>query len=169
VSQTQTADRSASASIIDDETVSCALHDGETTFIIALPGNGLCDRFTFLNENAAACGELRIAVSDSLLPADSSKWTEVDGIIPFAHKRLFNLSMLGVDTRFVRLSFRVESLKEHSAAQNRKAAPIPDPFGKSALAEAVDAHFIKLHAPRREAFVSVASVSVAPLSFAPNE
>src|SRR5260370_24143537 len=97
-------DPSSATSIIDDSTVSCPLRKGDTTFVIALPTNGLRDRFTFINENAAACGELKIAVADSRLAADSPKWMEVDGIIPFSHKRLFNLSILGVETRFVRLS-----------------------------------------------------------------
>ena len=69
----------------------------------------LIDRFTFVNENAAAHGELRIAVSNYRLPADSSKWTEVQGVIPFARKRLFNLSMLGVEAKYVRFSFHVDT------------------------------------------------------------
>src|SRR6202140_1374707 len=93
---------------VDDDTVSCVLKEGETTFIIELPNNVARDRFTFLNENAAACGELRIAVSDSPLPPDSPKWTEVDGIVPFAHKRLFELSMLGVEAKYMKLLFHVE-------------------------------------------------------------
>ena len=169
ISDTHTDNPPAIASIIDYETVSCALHEGETTFIIALPRNTLPDRFTFLNENAAACGELRIAVSNSRLPADSSKWTEVDGIVPFAHKRLFNLSMLGVETRFVRLSFHVESSGENTTDQNRETTRVSNAFRTSALAEAVDAHFIRLHAPRRDSLTSFASVSVAPLSSVPNE
>src|ERR1700747_1149619 len=47
------------ATVVDGETISCALPEGLTTFIIALPKNGLPDRFVFLNENAAARGELR--------------------------------------------------------------------------------------------------------------
>src|SRR6476469_5292854 len=102
------ASHKATAAFVDNDTISCVLKEGETTFIIQLPKNSPSDRFTFLNENAAACGELRIAVSDSPLPVDSPKWTEVDGIVPFAHKRLFKLSMLGVETKFVRLSFKVD-------------------------------------------------------------
>jgi hypothetical protein len=124
----------ASVSFVDHDTISCALREGETTFIIKLPKNSSADRFTFLNENAAACGELRIAVSDSPLPADSPKWTEVDGIVPFAHKRLFKLSILGVETKFVRLSFKVESRAQDSAT-------ISDPFRASFLAAASDSKF----------------------------
>src|SRR3977135_1876149 len=101
-------DASPTALIMDDDTISCPLQGGETTFVIALPKAALLDRFTFVNENAAARGELKIAVSNYRLPASSSKWTEVEGVIRFARKRLFNLSMLGVEAKYVRFSFHVE-------------------------------------------------------------
>ena len=101
-------EQSPTALIMDDDTISCPLQGGDTTFVIALPKTALIDRFTFVNENATARGELKIAVSNCPLPAKSSKWTEVDGVIPFARKRLFNLSMLGVEAKYVRLSFHVE-------------------------------------------------------------
>ena len=144
----------ATAAFVDRDTISCVLQEGETTFIIQLPGNSLPDRFTFLNENAAACGELRIAVSDSPLPADSPKWTEVDGIVPFAHKRLFKLSMLGVETKFVRLSFKVDGRQPDSAR-------ISDPFRTSVLAAAINSNFTRLH--EQAVDLSVATVSVAAL------
>jgi hypothetical protein len=139
---------------VDDDTVSCVLKEGETTFIIELPNNAARDRFTFLNENAAACGELRIAVSDSPLPPDSPKWTEVDGIVPFAHKRLFKLSMLGVETKFVRLSFKVDG-------QRQDSAKISHPFQTSVLMAVINSSFSRLHQPGRD--LSVAAVSVAAL------
>jgi hypothetical protein len=126
------------AAFVDRDTISCTLREGETTFIIQLPKNSQSDRFTFLNENAAACGELRIAVSDSLLPADSPKWTEVDGIVPFAHKRLFKLSVLGIETKYVRLSFKVEGHAQESAH-------ILDPFRTPVLATGIDSNFPTLH------------------------
>jgi hypothetical protein len=144
----------SNAAFIDSNTVSCVLKEGETTFIIELPRNADIDRFTFLNENAAACGELRIAVSNSPLPVDSPKWTEVDGIVPFAHKRLFKLSMLGVETKFVRLSFRVDGDQERSAK-------ISNPFRSSILAETINSHFTRLRGVSRE--LNFATISVAPL------
>ncbi len=101
-------DASPTALIMDDDTISCPLQGGETTFVITLPKAAIIDRFTFVNENAAARGELKIAVSNYRLPANSSKWKEVEGVIPFARKRLFNLSMLGIEAKYVRLSFSVE-------------------------------------------------------------
>ena len=98
---------SAAALIMDDDTLSCPLQEGETTFIISFPRTSLLDRFTFINENAAVQGEMRIAVSNYRLPADSPKWTDVSGKTQFTSKRLFNLSMVGVEARYVKLSFHV--------------------------------------------------------------
>jgi hypothetical protein len=150
-------------SIVDDSTINCALHTGETTFIITLPKNTNRDGFTLVNENAAACGELRIAVSNSPLPPDSPQWTKVDGIVPFAHKRLFKLSMLGVETRFVRLSFHVETGSENSPGP-RAGGNISSTFHSSALAEAVDSHFAAAH--ERHADFLAGLESLAPLSTA---
>src|SRR6266567_7420595 len=141
------------AAFVDTDTISCFLKEGETTFIIELPNNARRDRFTFLNENADACGELRIAVSDSQLPADSPKWTEVDGVVPFAHKRLFKLSMLGVETKFVRLSFRVDR-------QRQESAELSDPFRSSLLATNTNSRLGKFDLVKCD--FSMAAISVAP-------
>jgi hypothetical protein len=93
---------------LDNDTISCPLREGDTTFIISLARSSTLDRFTFINENTAARGELRIAVSNEKLSADSDKWMPVDGAVSFKRKRLFNLSMLGVDAKYVRLTFHVE-------------------------------------------------------------
>ena len=100
--------KSAAALIMDDETLSCPLQEGQTTFVIKLPTTAQLDRFTFVNENASAAGHLKISVSNYRLPAASPKWVDVDGNINFTRKRLFNLSMLGVEARYVKLSFTVE-------------------------------------------------------------
>lgn len=101
--------RAGSAVVLRDETLSCPLQEGITTFVIKLPTTTLLDRFTFVNENAAASGELKISVSNYQLPAVSPKWVEVDGNILFSRKRLFNLSMVGVEARYVKLSFHVQN------------------------------------------------------------
>ena len=99
---------SAVALIMDDDTLSCPLQEGETTFIISFPKTSPLDRFTFVNENAEVKGEMRIAVSNFRLPANSPKWIEVRGKTALLHKRRFNLSMVGVEARYVKLSFHVE-------------------------------------------------------------
>ncbi len=93
--------------ILDDGTVSCPLPEGETTFVIKIPTPVVHDRFTFLNENAEAAGILKIAVANDRLPVASPKWVEVDGAVDFTRKRIFHLSMVGVDARYVKLSFQV--------------------------------------------------------------
>jgi hypothetical protein len=158
----------SAASIVDDSTVSCPLREGDTTFVIALSTNALRDRFTFINENAAACGELKIAVADSRLAADSPKWRQVDGIIPFSHKRRFNLSTLGVETKFVRLTFHVESAHEDLTDSN--VARLQNTFRFSALEAAINSHFsVRAHAQRPATGTIFCSLSVAPLSAPSNQ
>jgi hypothetical protein len=104
---------------LDNDTVSCSLPEGDTTFIISLVRSSPLDRFTVINENLAARGELRIAVSNEKLSADSDKWTPVDGAVSFKRKRLFNVSMLGVEAKYVRLTFHVEHENEIAALGQR--------------------------------------------------
>ncbi len=94
--------------LTDPGTLSCRLQEGQTTFVIKLPAAALLDRFTFVNENVMAAGQLKISVSNDRLPVESAQWVAVDGNIPFSHKRLFNVSMVGVEARYLKLSFNVE-------------------------------------------------------------
>ena len=94
--------------VMDQDTVSSPLPEGDTTFIIFVARSSTLDRFTFINENKPARGELRIAVANEKLSADSDKWTSVDGAVSFKRKRLFNVSMLGVEAKYVRLTFHIE-------------------------------------------------------------
>jgi hypothetical protein len=162
------------ALIMDDDTISCPLQGGQTTFVITLPNASLLDRFTFVNENAAARGELKIAVSNYRLPANSSKWTEVEGVIPFARKRLFNLSMLGVEAKYVRLSFHVEkegriaalglygeqSLKNFADKQGR-VTQVDNPGRAFNLQDLVNFNFANLYARAHVAFVSSGTPNAA--------
>ena len=100
-------DSNVTALILDDDTLSYPLQEGETTFLITFPKVSLLDRFTFVNENAAAEGEMKIFISNSRLNADSPRWAEVNGSTRFTGKRLVNQSLLGVEARYVKLSFRV--------------------------------------------------------------
>lgn len=161
------------ALIMDDDTISCPLQGGDTTFVIALPKATLIDRFTFVNENATARGDLKIAVSNYRLPANSAKWTEVEGVIPFARKRLFNLSMLGVEAKYVRLSFHVEkegriaalglygedSLRNFAEKQGR-IIQVKNSAAALRLENAVNFNFANLYAQAHVVFVS----SGAPFS-----
>jgi len=94
--------------VMDQDTVRSPLPEGDTMFIIFLARSSTLDRFTFINENKPARGKLRIAVANEKLSADSDKWTSVDGAVSFKRKRLFNVSMLGVEAKYVRLAFHIE-------------------------------------------------------------
>ena len=94
--------------VMDKDTVSSALAEGDTTFVIFIARSSAIDRFTFINEGKSARGQLKIAVANEKLSADSDKWMSVDGAVSFKSKRLFNVSMLGVDAKYVRLTFHVE-------------------------------------------------------------
>jgi hypothetical protein len=108
ISKIETAPADLRGSVPARDIIICNLQEGRTIFIIPLPKEG-CDRFTFVNENPAACGEFEIAVSNAHLAAGNPGWIGVEGIVPFAHKRLFNLSMVGISARYMKVSFRVEN------------------------------------------------------------
>jgi hypothetical protein len=88
---------------------SYALPRGATSFIIRIPDPVQDRSFTFVNENAVAEGQLLIAVSNQPLVADSPLWSAVKGAIRFRHKRFFTLSLVGVDAKYVRLTFQIEA------------------------------------------------------------
>jgi hypothetical protein len=108
------------ATVTGQDTISCNLQEGETTFIIPFPKTGVVDRFTFINKNTAACGEFNIAVSNSRLSPASGQWIDVDGVVPFAHKRLFNLSMVGIEAKYVKLAFHVEKHSRVTGADHQR-------------------------------------------------
>jgi hypothetical protein len=91
---------------LENKPLHYSLPEGETILIIQVPNAALLDRFTFMNEDTVR-GALKIAVSNVRLPATDPTWNAVSGDIAFAHKRLFNLSMVGVEAKYVKLSFRV--------------------------------------------------------------
>ncbi|MDQ6623187.1 MAG: hypothetical protein M3Y86_06845 [Verrucomicrobiota bacterium] len=180
--------RGAAALIMDDDTLSCPLQEGQTTFVIKLPATSLLDRFTFVNENAAAAGQLKISVSNYQLPAASNKWIEVDGQIAFAHKRLFNLSMLGVEARYVKLAFHVEkagriaalglyggqSLESfarrnlhviHDGTGGRlsdsEGIRVSNPGARAALADSLNFDFANVYAKARVVYVSSGAMASA--------
>ena len=81
---------------------------GATSFVIRLPGPAKDRSLYFVNQNAAAQGQLLIAVSNQALLVDSPLWSAVEGAIRFRHKRLFAVSLVGVEAKYVRLTFHVE-------------------------------------------------------------
>jgi hypothetical protein len=161
------ADSSATALIMDDDTLSYPLPEGDTTFILTFPSTSLLDRFTFVNENATAEGDLKISVSNYRLSPQSTKWAAVNGSTSFTGKRLFNLSLLGVEARYVKLSFHVgkggqiaalglygaQSLQKFAARQ-RGLIRISNTAATRRLEDMLNFNFANLYAQARIVFVS---------------
>ena len=118
--------------IMKNDAISCPLPEGESTFIISFLRISRLDRLTFVNENANVKGEMRIAVSNHRLPADSPKWIEVSGKTAFTQKRRLYLSMVGVEARFVKLSFHVKRRGGHVPPLARNARLKLSPMGTPA-------------------------------------
>ena len=97
-----------------------ALPRGATSFVIRLPGPAKDRSLYFVNQNAATQGQLLIAVSNQPLLANSPFWNAVEGAIRFRHKRLFAVSLVGVEAKYVRLTFQVEA----SAGDTKNDFPI---------------------------------------------
>ena len=93
---------------MDDAKIYFALRRGVTSFIIRLAAPGQRPLFTLVNENRAARGKFSIAISQERLAPGNSKWKVVHGSVPFRHKRLFALSLVGVEAKYVKLTFQVD-------------------------------------------------------------
>jgi hypothetical protein len=160
-------DSSANALLLDDDTLSYPLPEGDTTFLLSFPRTSALDRFTFVNENAFAAGEMKISVSNYRLPAKSSKWNEVSSGTSFTGKRLFDLSLLGTEARFVKLSFHVtkagsiaglglyggQSLQKFAARQ-RGVIRVTNSTATRRLEDMLNFNFTNLYARARIVFVS---------------
>ena len=158
---------SAKALLFDDDTLGYPLPEGDTTFLLSFPRTSILDRFTFVNENASAEGEMKISVSNYRLPAQSSKWNEVNGSTSFTGKRLFDLSLLGTEARFVKLSFHVtkpgsiaglglyggQSLQKFAARQ-RGVIRVTNSAATRRLEDMLNFNFANLYARAHVVFVS---------------
>jgi hypothetical protein len=171
ISRLPSHDPKAAALIMEDDTVTCVLQEGETNFVIELPNVVVPDRFIFLNENGKARGELKISVSNHRLAAKSAEWKEVEGTIPFAHKRLFGVSLLGIEAKYVRLSFRVQTpTSSHQIESLTNTVKASDPgrfFPAAALDEALSSTTAPTVKPN-PVLLSYIAGSVAPLNSAGN-
>jgi hypothetical protein len=158
---------SPSMLLLDDDTLNYPLAEGDTTFVLSFPRTSMLDRFTFVNENGSASGEMKVAVSNYRLPAQSSKWIEVNGGASFTGKRLFNLSLAGTEARYVKLSFHVtragdiaglglygaQSLQKFAARQ-RGAIRVTNSAATRRLEDMLNFNFANLYARARIVFIS---------------
>jgi hypothetical protein len=160
-------DSSARELLLDDDTLNYPLPEGDTTFVLSFPRTSTLDRFTFVNENAAAAGEITVAVSNYRLPAQSRKWNEVNGTTSFTGKRFFDLSLLGTEARFVKLSFHVttsgsiaalglygEQSLQKFAARQRGVIRVTNSAATRRLEDMLNFNFANLYARARIVFIS---------------
>ena len=106
--------RAAEQLILEDQTLNCTLPQGENTFVLTLPRISLLDRFSFINEQAAVAGKVEISVSDYRLAPNDSRWQTTDGSFDFSGRRFVNLSLTGIEAKYIRISFSI--VKEGSIA-----------------------------------------------------
>ena len=165
---------SPSALLLDDDTLNYQLPEGDTTFVLSFPRTSMLDRFTFVNENASASGEMTVAVSNYRLPARSAKWIEVNSGTSFTGKRLFDLSLAGTEARYVKLSFHVtkagsiaglglygaQSL-ERFAARQRGVVRVTNSAATRRLEDMLNFNFANLYARARIVFISSGSEEYA--------
>jgi len=164
--------------LLDDNTLSYPLHRGETIFVIALPRVATVERLTFMNENTAASGKLKVAVSNYRLSLNDSKWVPVEGSMSFTGKRVFSLPMVGVEAKYVKLSFRVQkegriaalglygqATLQSFAERLNQAAQASSTVAHAALSrrpdDALTLNFANLYASARVVYVSSGAMSLA--------
>lgn len=153
--------------LLDDDTLSYPLSEGDTTFVVSFPRVSMLDRFTFVNENAAAAGDIKIAVSNFRLGANSRKWIEVDGETSFSGKRLFDLSLAGTEARYVKISFHAtqggliaglglygEQSLQKFAARQRGATRMTNTAATRRLEDMLNFNFANLYARAEIVFIS---------------
>jgi len=158
---------SANELLFDDDTLNYPLAQGDTTFVVSFPRISALDRFSFVNENATAEGEMKIAVSNYRLQANSRKWIEVNDGASFAGKRLFDVSLAGTEARYVRLTFHVtkagsiaavglygaQSLQKFAARQ-RGVIRVTNTAATRRLEDMLNFNFANLYARARIVYIS---------------
>jgi len=161
---------SPSALLLDDDTLNYPLPEGDTTFVVSFPRTSILERFTFVNENGSASGEMTVAVSNYRLSARSSKWVEVNSGTSFTGKRLVDLSLAGTEARYVKLSFHVtkagsiaglglyggQSLQKFAARQ-RGVIRVTNSAATRRLEDMLNFNFANLYARARIVFISSGS------------
>lgn len=157
----------AGALLLDDDTLNYPLPEGDSTFIVSFPRTSVLDRFMFVNENAAAAGDIKMAVSNYRLPAQSPKWIEVNGGTSFTGNRLFDLSLSGTEARYVKISFHVtkagliaalgvygEQSLQKFAARQRGVIRVTNSVATRRLEDMLNFNFANLYARARIVFIS---------------
>jgi hypothetical protein len=94
--------------LLDDQTLNYQLGAGDTSFLISLPKISLVDRFTFISENSAARGSVRVAVSNSRLPIKDDNWQSAGRDVRLLDQRFVNVPLTGLEAKYLRVTFHLE-------------------------------------------------------------
>jgi hypothetical protein len=96
---------SAANLLLDDNTLSYHLEQGNNTILVALQNISNLDRFIFINENPDTTGTAQIFVSNYRLEPNDSHWLEADRKFDFSGRRFISVSLAGVEAKYVKISF----------------------------------------------------------------
>jgi hypothetical protein len=94
--------------LLDDNTLSCHLSQGNNTFLVALQNISALDRFTFINENPETAGTAQIFVSNYRIEPNDSHWIEANRKLNFSDQRFISMRLAGVEAKYVKISFNVK-------------------------------------------------------------
>ncbi|MFL6584106.1 MAG: hypothetical protein ACJ8KU_06275 [Chthoniobacterales bacterium] len=150
------------------------LPEGETAFIVTLPQTSLLDRLRFVNEKGAAEGELNVFASNHELPVVSSRWSQIRSGVPFSHSPVFDLPLVGVEARYVKLSFLARKpgviaalsvsggdLAAGVAFRGEGATRVANHLAAKRLSDTKNFNFANVHAKARVVFVSSGATDTA--------
>ena len=95
------------------QTTRVRLAKGVTSFVIPVSSSAQPRRFALENGDVATKGTLSIATANKRLAVDDADWNVVaGGAVRFRQKREFYLSLVGVEAKFVRLTFQIDDLSK---------------------------------------------------------
>ena len=92
------------------KTTRVRLPKGVTSFVIPVSASTQPRCFTLENGDVATKGTFSIATANKRLAVDDADWNVVAGAVRFRQKRQFYLSLVGVEAKFVRLTFQIDGL-----------------------------------------------------------
>jgi hypothetical protein len=171
--------QSPGALIVDDGTFGCPLDEGTSTFTVTLPKAAVLNRFGFINENAAAQGELDVSVSNYRLPSNDSRWIPLATAKSFTGKQLFSISVAAVEAKYIKFAFHVskkgqisglavygeQTLDEFARGRGEVALvsyDVTSPGRRSRPENVLNFNFANLYAHGRVVYVSSGPIAPAP-------
>jgi hypothetical protein len=121
-----------------------------------LPRIAGLQRFAFVNQNGVGQGDLELAVSNYRLKLNDTHWRIVEPALQFNGKQLLSLPLLGVEAKYVKLSFHV-----HKAGRLAGVAL----YGTPTLENFADRHILRAQTNYTFSAMKVATRLEDTLSF----